>query len=1367
MLWLNQETKKPGGLEPTGPYSLSLLVDLLAVLLTAATSRPASPLKGAWMVSSIYSSDHSKVAPHVVPEENSGPHRLTRQQQADLIAWVQVWYDAGCAVHPAKCDGSKMPVAVLHGSPDIQPAVFPDTYTSGRWAGSPHPRGGQPNPQAGQYGYGWKRIATGDLPRLTPAQVAAFIRSGKADGIGVICGKPSGGLFMLEAEGRARDLLPKVKEAAAAAGCLHLLERLAGGCVDESPSGGLHFYARSDDGVVPGNDRLAGRLTDAGGVDVLFETRGQGGWSAVAPSAGRTHKSGKPYRFLRGGPSTIPTFSHDELRQLFDVFRAVDELPKPEPAAARPTVVERRERPAGGVLPGDDYEQQTSWADILTPAGWTLLRAVGDRTHWNRPGMTDGRTRATTTADVLYVFTTSTTLPEGKGLSKFATYAHLNHGGDFAAAARALWELGYGSRGRDDGDGGQPVPVDPLPMPAGPCRTLEDWRAEAIRRHAEVVTQPGTHLNTGGTGSGKTYATNESLKKVSSFLIVLPTHALVEERVRDLQKNHGIEAVAYPEASADNCQRFDVFNQARGLGLVAGAAVCPSCPFNRVPNPRYGQRDAEGEPEPKTIPGPCHQPDQYQGLMAAAGNSGRAACTHERLRRSSSPAKGKKAIAIDELPETVLAPTLHVTSKQVAKVGLLAHGIKNFWYSTANVDQKAFAGQLLAVVDIIQQTVADCTTAGHREVVLPEGCDVPANWQRLLFESIQSVGSSNVNPQALTLVTKAAAGELTSLQVVTDLTKKGRLQHFVVGEWRPDLPADAAKICTDATGNAADMEAVLGCPVNDITPAGHLPVVQRVVQIPTDIDRKTALSTVAGYVEAFAADNPGVQRLGIIGHSVHIDALMADDGPLSEPTRKRIAKWCYFGQGPDRGSNEWHGKCDELLRLGTQRANGGDLRRWLVQHGLHDAASKVDGGWGRRWQGVTVDGRLVEVDGGGPTDPDWYRAYLAVSRSQCQQADGRGRANLPDGIPVTVLSNEPTGYPLAPALTVDPPAARETAEIVRKMGKPTPLPLASGSAKSPIQKSYRENCASGVHRTADVLQAIMAAAGIDERAAQVRLRQCKEAGLLVQPGGKRGWWAVPESADDPVPTVPTPRPAAPPPAAIVPPAIISPPVQAVVISATGPATPSPAVDVVAACPPAATTTTTTSTVQQSDAPAYDDLLELIDERAAIMEFDGGLGREMADRMAREMALGRDGAAAGWPVVDDIVVAVDTPGLHARMHPFVDAVVQRLPGNVRLIDDRGDPFATSSARRQQARPPGVCQCGHDDWVQVSIHGGQSVRVDCRHCDRFGWFGVWHGKRLRGPTDPPDARPADEPVQGPDTISFDFLTLPTGPLMVPAG
>jgi hypothetical protein len=49
------------------------------------------------------------------------------------------------------------------------------------------------------------------------------------------------------------------------------------------------------------------------------------------------------------------------------------------------------------------------------------------------------------------------------------------------------------------------------------------------------------------------------------------------------------------------------------------------------------------------------------------------------------------------------------------------------------------------------------------------------------------------------------------------------------------------------------------------------------------------------------------------------------------------------------------------------------------------------------------------------------------------------------------------------------------------------------------------------------------------------------------------------------------------------------------------------------------------------------------------------------------------------------------------------------------------------------------------VQVSIHGGQSVRVDCGHCDRFGWFAVWYGQPRPSPAEAQLARPADDAVQ----------------------
>lgn len=1345
------------------------------------------------MVSTFYASGHSGAAVPENPASPGRPERLTRQQQNDLIAWVQSWHDAGCAVHPAKTDGEKRPVAVQGGSPDRQPDTFPATYSSGRLAGMPHPRAGQPNPDAGQYGHGWSRIATGDMPRLTVDQVAAIIRAGRADGIGVICGRASNGVFMLEAEGRARDLLPKVRESAERLGCLHLLERLAAGCVDESPSGGLHFYLRADDGIVAGNTVLAAR-PDAGaehGRQVLFETRGQGGWSVVAPSAGRTHKSGKPYRFVRGGPATIPTFSHDEIDLLYQVFRAVDEMPAPAPAEVQPAAIARRERPAGDILPGEDFNARATWDEILT--GWKRSQVVGDRQHWTRPGKDHG-TSATTTADVLCCFSSSTGLPvfdtssRKNALSKFAAYAHLHHGGDFATAARELWRQGYGSRQQDDqGDGGQPVVVEPKPAPTGPVRSLADWRAEVAARRVDAVTTPGMlSLDRSPTGSGKSTATNRALALVSSSLTVLPTHTLCREQVAALRAE-GIDAVAYPELTADNCQQFDAASQAQRLGLVAGAAVCPTCPFK------------DG----------C----TYRAEVKRAESAPRRFATGERLRRSSKCAEGVQTVVIDEQPEAVLAPTLTVSVGQITAVKTLAHAIREFWYSTATPDQKSFAGALLDVVAAIHDACAEVTTAGTRRVDLLVAHGVPKNWQRLLYESIRQVGvGSDLDADALVLVTKAAAGELVSLEIVTDLTRKGRLMHFVVGGWRPTLPADAAVVCLDATGNADDIAAVVGKPVVDCTPSGHLAPVHPVVQIPDDISRTTASSTVAGQVEAFLAANPEVQRLGIIGHRQHVHDLV-DGGLLSEPARARLAKWCYFGQGPDRGSNDWHLRadgspaCDHLLRLGTPRANPGDYRRWLVQHGRHDAAGKPDGDWGPRdWEAVTVDGTPVTVPGVGYRDPDWHRAYAAISRAAGTQCDGRGRAILAEGIPVTILSNEPGPHPIAPSLTTTPAAARETAEIVRDLARQQSGPLLS--AKNPIGNPYRENCAYAPVPAGDCLRAVMAAAGVDRRAAQVRLNQCLKAGLLIRPeSSKRGWYALPGSTGTTATDPSTDR-AAPPeaPAATAGPAgdhqdqqqppsvpvVQSPASPAVVIAAVGPGTDALPVDVVAESTPDTTTAICTSTVQPAASGLVDDLVALVEERAAILEFDGGHDRETADRLAREMVLGRDAPPATVErTADGILVGVDHAGLAARSNPYVRQVLGRFPGTVRLIDDRDDPFAGRRRRDLPARP-GTCRCGHDDWVQVPIHGGSSTRIDCRNCDRFGWFAVWHGRRLPGPFDddqgcslaaerpgavdsmhaPTGPSPADPPVArqsndaGPDRLSF-LTAAPVDQVLAPAG
>jgi hypothetical protein len=73
--------------------------------------------------------------------------------------------------------------------------------------------------------------------------------------------------------------------------------------------------------------------------------------------------------------------------------------------------------------------------------------------YWRRPGKaighsaTTGYLRARNGAEKFFCFSSNGfPFEPQQSYSRFAVYAWLNHGGDFAAAARAMGDLGYGQR---------------------------------------------------------------------------------------------------------------------------------------------------------------------------------------------------------------------------------------------------------------------------------------------------------------------------------------------------------------------------------------------------------------------------------------------------------------------------------------------------------------------------------------------------------------------------------------------------------------------------------------------------------------------------------------------------------------------------------------------------------------------------------------------------------------------------------------------------------------------------------------------------------------------------------------------------------
>lgn len=294
-------------------------------------------------------------------------------------------------------------------------------------------------------------------------------------GVGVVCGAVSGGLEMLEFEGRAVEegLLKEFTEIAEASGLGELWQRLTSGYLERSPSGGIHLLYKVTGIPVPGNTKLAKRpahddeLTDSeravltekpGKVFVrdLVETRGEGGFVVVAPSHGPVHETGRPYDLLAGNPATLPVIDGDEHRALHTIARMLDtpsdDVAKVEPGFSDPAqdAFFRSGPDADSVLkPGEDYEARTDWTHILQPHGWQLLGARGRTRYWRRPGKDRGVSATTGHADDrdrLYVFSSSTEFATERPYTKFGAYTVLEHGGNHSDAARALKRSGYGAQ---------------------------------------------------------------------------------------------------------------------------------------------------------------------------------------------------------------------------------------------------------------------------------------------------------------------------------------------------------------------------------------------------------------------------------------------------------------------------------------------------------------------------------------------------------------------------------------------------------------------------------------------------------------------------------------------------------------------------------------------------------------------------------------------------------------------------------------------------------------------------------------------------------------------------------------------------------
>jgi hypothetical protein len=293
----------------------------------------------------------------------------------------------------------------------------------------------------------WKQYQS---ERADLTQIVNWFGTGHT-GVGIVTGAISGNLEMVEAEGRAVNagLVKEAEDIARNTGLEDLFNRITDGYFEVTPSGGYHWLYKCTEPIT-GNQKLAQRPgAEAIGREVLFETRGEGGFVVVSPTSGDIHPDKGSWDRLGGKPDTIAVITPEEREAFLSIFKTLDQMPKHEPQEIR----ERYHNTDGTLSTGDDYNQRETWDNILTPQGWKKAhRKTNNEQMWIRPGKDQGISASTgaNDGDNLYVFSTSTIFDPETPYSKFAAYTLINFGDltttSFQQARKQLMTQGYGQQ---------------------------------------------------------------------------------------------------------------------------------------------------------------------------------------------------------------------------------------------------------------------------------------------------------------------------------------------------------------------------------------------------------------------------------------------------------------------------------------------------------------------------------------------------------------------------------------------------------------------------------------------------------------------------------------------------------------------------------------------------------------------------------------------------------------------------------------------------------------------------------------------------------------------------------------------------------
>jgi hypothetical protein len=287
----------------------------------------------------------------------------------------------------------------------------------------------------------------------------------KSYGVGLVCGKLSGGLEVIDIDEKY-DLTGKLFENYKR--LVHSVDEglLGKLVVQKTKGGGHHLIYRCS--VIAGNIKLANRPTtkderdqtyketyeaelvksktddeakniaqkaaDSDKVRVLFETRGEGGYIMCWPSQGYELTYRDYYGITEITPEERETL-HGIARQFNEVFEE-SVAPKIKPLKK------------DGLSSFEDYNERGDVVSLLENHGWRIVQQKGAKTVFLRPGQTTSTTSGNYDHDKKWfsVFTTSTEFNPCHAYLPYAVFAMLECNNDFSAASKKLYDLGFGEK---------------------------------------------------------------------------------------------------------------------------------------------------------------------------------------------------------------------------------------------------------------------------------------------------------------------------------------------------------------------------------------------------------------------------------------------------------------------------------------------------------------------------------------------------------------------------------------------------------------------------------------------------------------------------------------------------------------------------------------------------------------------------------------------------------------------------------------------------------------------------------------------------------------------------------------------------------